>query len=255
MRSLRSLTNIYACRRAVAAATLCLLAVSGAQNAANAQATASYSVSANLGSTATPFGPSGLLSVAQYNPVLYNYGNLQSVKITWTISTTINWSYTNHGTDTNITTASNKASGVIYFPSTSTTVGSSIATTSPYASYPHAIAAGQTLSGTSTATGSTDTTIVPGTDARGHVWTSANLVTFTGSGNVTFNVQGVASNTFSNTNGNITASIQTYITGTVTVTYTYYLVPEPGTWAFMLSGCGTGVYALRRRKRKLLEVA
>ncbi len=250
MRGLRSEEKIWKCAKLLGVAAVCALALLAGRTA-DAQATASYSVSANLPSTATPFGPSGLLSVAKYDPTLHNYGNLQSAKITWNISTSITWSYTNHGTATNITAASNKASGVLYFPGTSTAVLSSLASTTPF-TLPQAIGAGQTLSGSSTGTGGSVFFTVPGNDAFGHSWTSANLVSFTGSGNVTFNVQGVASNTFSNTNGNITASISTFVTGTVTITYTYYLVPEPGTWAFMITGLGTGAFALKRRRRRFV---
>jgi hypothetical protein len=87
--------------------------------------------------------------------------------------------------------------------------------------------------------------------SESHLFTDAlTLAAFTGTGSVHASVTGTALATmFSSTSGNLHASASTLFSAYGKVVYTYALpVPEPETYAMLLSGLGLMGLVLRKRK-------
>jgi len=96
---------------------------------------------------------------------------------------------------------------------------------------------------------------VAGTSAIGY-FDSSTLAVFTGPGVITAPVVATASSSFMNSSGNGVGGSSTFASAALSVTYYYFIAPEPSSFVLMgLGAVGLCVVARGRHRRKGLEAA
>jgi hypothetical protein len=212
--------------------------------------TGQYNLGTSNTGTITSASGSTYFSVAAYNPYTTNFSALTSITVTLkggvstTFTPTGTFKVVGAGGPFSIYDSMNLA---VFAPVTSTLTASSTQ-----------------VAGLSTATSNTKTNLITNTTssatyasgfsaATNSVTSGMNLYSITGGGTIYFDLAGIAKDTI--TGGTTKTDDSTWSTNaTLTITYNYILVPEPGTWS-MMAGCAVaGGLALRRRRRRAVSI-
>ncbi len=273
---------IERCLRAAPCLSIVALAALAGPHAV-AQGTSSFTEMQTLGTQSTSFGYNTALgtddqgfanhaangsvtvSVAQYNPDANFGAALQSVTVSFTATVSQSWTIENTSTATTYTAAISDTI-LLFEPPTGSVAAENteIVVDSIFTNNIGSTAIGDFADETGSDTNQTASTgseTIPGGSNPFHsipgdtgpaTWTTTDLLQYSGSGNVVFDVTGLANGSVTSDNGNVSAVVTSTVNGTVSVTFGF-TVPEPSSWAFMGIGVvGTGLF-LRKRKRSLFS--
>jgi len=189
------------------------------------------------------------ISVAQYNPATHGGEALTSVSITlWQETVEQTYSFHNSASTSQTFYETMFAQAGIFAPGPAPNSNGLAASSSTFniGSPSSQI----TVAGGGTYTTGSPTTLAGSTGTAGPI-TGAALASYSGSGNVSFDVTGLGQDTLENAGGNIAATITTDIAAEVIIQYTYQ-TPEPGSLAFLGAGAAaSGLFAFKRRRVKL----
>ncbi len=215
--------------------------------AVEAQRTGSVVDTVNWGAADTNYKTNftgDLISIAQYSPGVSTHLTSMNITFTGNIEQVYRFNITNGSANGTL-----EADFHLYDPSHTQLITTNTNTiTIAYGTPAHPVTV-DTGTQTVTTTATDSSTNVPGTNGNGTVFTTANLATYTGTGTVNFQIDGQSLNSIT-TSGTVSHPTNTYIYGTLTITYNYITVPEPANWAWLISISLTGSWALSRKRRR-----